>query len=136
VIFTAGGVRPYDPADQGMLPPWFANSAQAAAVTTLINDFVFRCGSFLATNNVVEASGAKPVHAYLFAQSPIYSSEGSTACAPFPADPNIQNAARRGTRDRAPRPGADRHRPRAWQGQRGGTARRWGHCVGRVVRYA
>ena len=47
VDFTVGGARPYDPADQGTLPPWFASSPQAAAVSTLINDFVFRCGSFL-----------------------------------------------------------------------------------------
>ena len=87
-----GGARPYDPADQGTLPPWFANSPQAAAVSTLINDFVFRCGTFLATDNVVATPGAKPVHAYLFAQAPIYSSDDSTACAPFPADPGIQNA--------------------------------------------
>ena len=92
VGFTVGGDRPYDPTDQGTLPPWFANSPTAAAASTLINDFVFRCGSFLATDNVVATPGAKPVHAYLFAQAPIYSSEGSTACAPFPADPGIQNA--------------------------------------------
>jgi carboxylesterase type B len=93
VGFTAaGGERPYDPADQGTLPPWFANSPQAGAVSTLINDFVFRCGCFLATDNVVATPGAEPVHAYLFAQVPIYSSDGSTACAPFPADPGIQNA--------------------------------------------
>jgi para-nitrobenzyl esterase len=92
VGFTAGGDRPYDPTDQGTLPPWFANSPPAAAVSTLINDFAFRCGSFLATDNVVATLGAKPVHAYLFAQAPIYSSDGSTACAPFPADPGIQNA--------------------------------------------
>jgi carboxylesterase type B len=58
----------------------------------LINDFVFRCGTFLATDNVVTTPGAKPVHAYLFAQAPIYSSDGSTACAPVPADPSIENA--------------------------------------------
>jgi para-nitrobenzyl esterase len=92
VGFTAGGDRPYDPTDQGTLPPWFASSPPAAAVSTLINDFAFRCGSFLATDNVVATPGAKPVHAYLFAQAPIYSSDGSTACAPFPADPGIQNA--------------------------------------------
>jgi len=92
VGFATGGGQPYDPTDQGTLPPWFANSPQAAAVSTLINDFVFRCGSFLATNNVVEASGAKPVHAYLFAQAPIYSSESSTACAPVSGNSSIQNA--------------------------------------------
>jgi para-nitrobenzyl esterase len=92
VGFTVGGDRPYDPTDQGTLPPWFANSPQAAAVSTLINDFVFRCGSFLATDNVVATPGAERVHAYLFAQAPIYSSDGSTACAPFTADPGIQNA--------------------------------------------
>jgi len=92
VGFTVGSNRPYDPTDQGTLPPWFANSPPAAAVSTLINDFVFRCGSFLATDNVIATPGAKPVYAYLFAQAPIYSSDGSTACAPFPADPGIQNA--------------------------------------------
>jgi carboxylesterase type B len=92
VGFTAGGNRPYDPTDQGTLPPWFANSPQAAAISTLINDFVFRCGTFLATDTVVTTPGAKPVHAYLFAQAPIYSSDGSTACAPVPADPSIENA--------------------------------------------
>ncbi len=92
VGFTAGGGRPYDPADQGTLPPWFANSPQAAAVSTLINDFVFRCGNFLAADNVVETSDARPVYAYLFAQAPIYESDGSTGCAPFPAEPGIQNA--------------------------------------------
>jgi len=90
--FTANGDRPYDPSDQGTLPPWFANSPQAAAINTLINDFVFRCGTFLATDNVVTAPGAQRVHAYLFAQAPIYSSDGSTACAPVPADPSIENA--------------------------------------------
>jgi carboxylesterase type B len=91
--FTAGGGdRPYDPADQGALPPWFANSPQAAAVSALVNDFVFRCGTFLASDGVVEASGAKPVYAYVFAQAPIFSSDGSTACGPFPAEPGIQNA--------------------------------------------
>src|SRR5262249_41595685 len=74
VAFTAGGNRPYDPSDQGTLPPWFADSPQAAAINTLINDFVFRCGTFLATDDVVTARGARPVHAYLFAQAPIYSS--------------------------------------------------------------
>jgi carboxylesterase type B len=92
VGFTAGGRRPYDPADQGTLPPWFANAPAAAAASTLLNDFLFRCGSFLATNHVVATPGAKPVHAYLFSQAPIYSSDGSTACAPFPTDPSIQNA--------------------------------------------
>ena len=92
VGFTVGGDRPYDPTDQGTLPPWFANSPPAAAVSTLINDFVFRCGRFLATDNVVATPGAERVYAYLFAQAPIYSSDGSTACAPFPADPGIQNA--------------------------------------------
>src|SRR5262249_17876352 len=92
VDFTAGGRQPYDPADQGMLPPWFANSPQAAAVNVLINDFVFRCGNFLATDNVVEASAAKPVHPYLFAQAPISTSNGSTAWAPVPGDPRTQNA--------------------------------------------
>jgi carboxylesterase type B len=92
VGFTVDGNRPYDPADQGTLPPWFANSPQAAAVSTLINDFVFRCGSFLATDNVVSTPGAKPVHAYIFAQTPIFSSDGSTACAPFPTDAGVQNA--------------------------------------------
>jgi carboxylesterase type B len=87
-----GGHRPYDPADQGTLPPWFANSPQAATISTLLNDFLFRCGTFLATNNVVATPGTKPVHAYIFAQAPIFSSDGSTACAPFPADPSIQNA--------------------------------------------
>jgi carboxylesterase type B len=91
--FTApGGTRPYDPADQGTPPPWFANSAAAAAGSSLVNDFIFRCGTFLATDNVVATPGAKPVHAYLFAQAPIYTSDDSTACAPYPAQPGIQNA--------------------------------------------
>src|SRR5262249_57503694 len=68
--FTVAGDRPYDPADQGTLPPWFADSPQAAAVSTLINDFVFRCGTFLTSDGVVEASGAKPVYPYPFAQPP------------------------------------------------------------------
>src|SRR5262245_51926087 len=55
VGFTAGGNRPYDPSDQGALPPWFANSPQAAAINGIVNDFVFRCGTFLATDNVVAA---------------------------------------------------------------------------------
>jgi para-nitrobenzyl esterase len=90
--FTVGGHRPYDPTDQGTLPPWFANSPQAATISTLINDFLFRCGSFLATENVVATPGTKPVHAYLFAQAPIFTSDNSTACAPFLADPSLQNA--------------------------------------------
>jgi carboxylesterase type B len=90
--FTAGGRRPYDPADQGALPPWFANSPPAATFSTLVNDFIFRCGTFLATDNVVGTPGTKPVHAYIFAQAPIFTSDGSTACAPFPADPSIENA--------------------------------------------
>src|SRR5262245_9308829 len=92
VGFTVGGDRPYDPTDQGTLPPWFANSPQASAINRLVNDFVFRCGTFIATDNVVTTPGAQPVHAYLFAQAPIYSSDGSTACAPVPADPTIENA--------------------------------------------
>src|SRR5262245_4143527 len=92
VGFTAGGERPYDPADQGMLPPWFANSPQAAALNTVINDFVFRCGNFLATNNVVATRDAERVYGYIFAQAPIFTSDGSTACAPVPANPGIQNA--------------------------------------------
>jgi para-nitrobenzyl esterase len=90
--FTVSGHRPYDPSDQGTLPPWFANSPQAATISTLINDFLFRCGTFLATDDVVATPGTEPVHAYLFAQAPIFSSDGSTACAPFLADPSIQNA--------------------------------------------
>jgi para-nitrobenzyl esterase len=92
VDFAAGNHRPYDPADQGTLPPWFANSPQAAAASALINDFVFRCGTLLATDRVVQSSGAKPVHAYIFAQAPIYDRDGSIACAPVPGDPGIQNA--------------------------------------------
>ena len=92
VGFSADGHRPYDPTDQGTLPPWFANSPQAAAASALINDFVFRCGTFLATDRVVESSGAKPVHPYVFAQAPIFESDASTACAPVPGDPSIQNA--------------------------------------------
>src|SRR5215471_12280387 len=79
VDFTVGGDRPYDSADQGTLPPWFANSPPAAALSTLVNDFVFRCGSFLATDDVVATPAAQPVYAYLFAQAPIFSSDGSTA---------------------------------------------------------
>ena len=90
--FTVGGARPYDPAGQGTLPPWFANSPAAAAASNLLNDFLFRCGTFLATDRVVATPGAKPVHAYLFAQAPIFTSDGSTACAPFPAQPGSQNA--------------------------------------------
>lgn len=90
--FTVGGERPYDPSDQGTQPPWFANSAAAAALDTLINDFVFRCGTFLATDRVVANPQAKPVYAYLFAQAPIFTSDGSTACAPYPAQPGSQNA--------------------------------------------
>jgi para-nitrobenzyl esterase len=92
VGFTVDGRRPYDPADQGALPPWFAGSPQAAALSAVINDFVFRCGSLLATDNVVTTPGARPVHAYLFAQAPIFSSDGSAACAPDPANPGLQNA--------------------------------------------
>ena len=92
VDFTVGGDRPYDSADQGTLPPWFANSPPAAALSTLVDDFVFRCGSFLATDDVVATPAAQPVYAYLFAQAPIFSSDGSTACAPVPADPSIENA--------------------------------------------
>lgn len=90
--FSVGSNEPYNPADQGTLPPWFANSAPAAAADNILNDFAFRCGSFLATDQVVSTPGAKPVHAYLFAQAPIYSSDGSTACAPFPTQPASQNA--------------------------------------------
>jgi carboxylesterase type B len=90
--FTAGGEQPYDPASQGALPPWFANSAAAAAASNLLNDFILRCGSFLAADRVVAAPRAKPVYAYLFAQAPIFTSDGSTACAPFPSQPGIQNA--------------------------------------------
>lgn len=92
VSFSAGGHRPYDPTDQGPLPPWFANSPQAAAADTFLNDFVFRCGTFLATDHVVESSGAMPVHAYIFAQAPIFENDGSTACAPVPGDPSSQSA--------------------------------------------
>jgi para-nitrobenzyl esterase len=90
--FTAGGSRPYDATDQGALPPWFANSAAAAALATLVDDFVFRCGSFLATDKVVATPGARSVFAYLFAQAPIFSQDGSTACGPFPSQPGLQNA--------------------------------------------
>lgn len=89
--FSAGGKRPYNPADQGTLPPYFANSAAAATASTLMNDFAFRCGSFLATDSVV-TQGAKPVFAYLFAQAPIYTADNSAACAPYPSQPGIQNA--------------------------------------------
>ena len=47
--FAAAGKRPYNPADQGALPTYFANSAAAATASTLMNDFAFRSGSFLAT---------------------------------------------------------------------------------------
>src|SRR5262245_15380817 len=90
--FTTAGDRPYDPADQGTLPPWFANSPQASALSAVINDFAFRCGSFLATDTVVATPGAERVYAYLFAQAPIFTSDDSTACAPVPTDPAIQNA--------------------------------------------
>jgi para-nitrobenzyl esterase len=90
--FTVGGHRPYDPTDQGALPPWFANSPQAATISTLINDFLFRCGSFLATESVVATPGTKTVHAYAFAQAPIFRSDNSIACAPFPTEPGLQNA--------------------------------------------
>lgn len=89
---TTGGARPYDPTDQGTLPPWFANSAPAAAASTILNDFAFRCGTFLSTDRVRATPGAPPVFAYLFAQAPIFSRDGSTACAPYPADPAAQNA--------------------------------------------
>ena len=90
--FTVGGDQPYNAGDQGTLPPWFANSAAAAAASTTLNDFAFRCGSFLTADRVAATPGAKPIHAYLFAQAPIYSSDGSTACAPYPAQPGLQNA--------------------------------------------
>ena len=90
--FTVGGSQPYSAADQGTLPPWFANSAAAAAASTTLNDFAFRCGTFLTADRAAAAPGAKPIHAYLFAQAPIYSSDGSTACAPFPSQPASQNA--------------------------------------------
>ena len=90
--FAVGGDQPYNAGDQGTLPPWFANSASAAAASTVLNDFAFRCGSFLTADRVAATPGAKPIHAYLFAQAPIYSSDGSTACAPYPAQPGLQNA--------------------------------------------
>jgi para-nitrobenzyl esterase len=90
--FAVAGDQPYSAADQGTLPPWFANSAAAAAASTTLNDFAFRCGSFLTADRAAAAPGAKPIHAYLFAQAPIYTSDGSTACAPFPSQPSLQNA--------------------------------------------
>ena len=90
--FTAGGNQPYRPAGQRALPPWFANSAAAAAASTLFNDFAFRCGSFLAADRVVAAAGAPQVYAYLFAQAPIFASPRVPACNPLPSQPGFQNA--------------------------------------------
>ncbi len=90
--FASGGVRPYTAAGQGALPPWFANSASAAAASKVFNDFAFRCGSFLAADRVVTAAGAPPVFAYLFAQAPIFSSPRVPACNPLPSQPGFQNA--------------------------------------------
>ena len=90
--FTVNGNQPYNPADQGTLPPWFSDSAAAAAASSVLNDFAFRCGSFLTSDRVLASPGARRVHAYLFAQAPIFSEDGSTACAPYPAQPGIQNA--------------------------------------------
>ena len=90
--FTANGEQPYNPADQGTLPPWFANSASAAAASTLLNDFAFRCGSVLTTDRAVTTPGARPAYAYLFAQAPIFTSPTATACNPLPSQPGLQNA--------------------------------------------
>ena len=90
--FSNRGNQPYSSTDQGTLPPWFANSAPAAAASTLFNDFAFRCGSFLTADRVVSASGAPPVYAYIFAQAPIFSSPSVPACSPLPSDPGFQNA--------------------------------------------
>ncbi|MFO1048312.1 MAG: carboxylesterase family protein [Geminicoccaceae bacterium] len=83
---------PYSPADQAPLPPWFANSAAAAATSKVFNDFAFRCGSFLAADRVVSAPSAPPVFAYVFAQAPIFSSPRVPACNPLPSQPGFQNA--------------------------------------------
>lgn len=90
--FTSGGIQPYSPSDQGPLPPWFANSASAAAASTVFNDFAFRCGSFLAADRVTQSSSAPPVYAYIFAQAPIFSSPRALACNPLPSQPGFQNA--------------------------------------------
>lgn len=90
--FASGGTRPYNSGDQGPLPPWFANSAPAAAASTLFDDFAFRCGSFLAADQVVSAAKAPPVYGYIFAQAPILSSPSAPACDPLPSQPAFQNA--------------------------------------------
>ena len=91
-LFAKGGSLPYTPGGQGALPPWFANSAAAAATSRVLNDYAFRCGSFLAADQVVGASGAPPVYAYIFAQAPIFSSPRVAACNPLPSQPGFQNA--------------------------------------------
>ena len=90
--FTSGDDRPYNSADQGPLPPWFANSASAAAASSLFNDFAFRCGNFLAADQVVSTANAPPVYGYIFAQAPIVSSPSAPACNPLPTQPGLQNA--------------------------------------------
>ena len=91
-LFAKGGSLPYTPGGQGALPPWFANSAAAAATSRVLNDYAFRCGSFLAADRVAAASGAPPVYAYIFAQAPIFSSPRAAACNPLPSQPGFQNA--------------------------------------------
>ena len=90
--FARGLSLPYSPLGQGALPPWFANSASAAATSRVFNDFAFRCGSFLAADRVAAAANAPPIYGYIFAQAPIFASPKVPACSPLPSQPGFQNA--------------------------------------------
>lgn len=71
-------VRPYSGTEQTNVPSYFSPAAQA--LSTLINDFAFRCGNLMAQQAVYYQqkfqTSVPATYAYLFTQPPVYSTYG------------------------------------------------------------
>ncbi len=84
-------VRPYSAYDQTGVPSYFSPAAQA--LSTLINDFAFRCGNLMAQQAVYYQQkfqgSVPPVYAYLFTQPPLYDTYGAGVPACTAASGNV-----------------------------------------------
>lgn len=84
-------VRPYSAYDQTGVPAYFSPAAQA--LSTLINDFAFRCGNLMAAQAVYYQqkfqASVPPTYAYLFTQPPLYDTYGAGVPACTAASGNV-----------------------------------------------
>lgn len=84
-------VLPYSAYGQSDVPGYFTPAAQA--LSTLINDFAFRCGNLMAAQAVYYQqkfqASVPPTYAYVFTQPPLYATYGAAVPACTAASGNV-----------------------------------------------